>query len=152
MSSQLPYKEILADSYALTYLHSQEMRNLLVLILSKFRIHVSVLSVQEFLSYIYYKLHDYSLLEKAADVIYKLYVVENIDKETTLRASMFAADLVKRNQEFNVVDIFNAAIAVLRNIPILTDDPSRYSNYARYGVTAISVEEFVEEFQAAIKT
>ncbi|MEM4501539.1 MAG: hypothetical protein QW512_05350, partial [Thermofilaceae archaeon] len=64
MSSQLPYREVLVDTYALTYLHSQEVRNLLVLILSKFRIHVSVLSVQEFLSYIYYKLHDYSLLER----------------------------------------------------------------------------------------
>ncbi|MEM1631032.1 MAG: type II toxin-antitoxin system VapC family toxin [Thermofilum sp.] len=118
---------------------------------SKFRIHVSVLSVQEFLSYIYYKLHDYSLLERAAEVLYKLYVVENIDRETALRAAMIAADLVKRNQDFNLVDVFNAAIAVLRNIPILTDDPSRYSGYARYGVTAISVEDFIEEFKATIK-
>ncbi|MEM3346497.1 MAG: type II toxin-antitoxin system VapC family toxin [Desulfurococcaceae archaeon] len=151
MTFSMPYREFLADTLALLYLHSTEVQNLLVLILSKFRVHVSVLTVQEFLAYVYYRFHDHRILENVSDVLHKLYVVESISKDTVLKASMNIVDLVKHNQDFDIVDLYNVVIATSRNIPILTTDPSRYLKYAKYGVTTVHVKDFVEQVKSAIK-
>ncbi|MEM0325547.1 MAG: hypothetical protein QW733_00750 [Desulfurococcaceae archaeon] len=152
MTFSIPYREFLADTLALLYLHSTEVQNLLVVILSKFRIRVSVLSVQEFLAYVYYRFHDHRVLENLSDVLHKLYVVEPIGRDIVLRASMIIVDLVKHNQDFDIVDLYNVVIATSGNIPILTTDPSRYLKYAKYGVTTVSVKDFVEQVKSAIKT
>ncbi|MEM4718121.1 MAG: hypothetical protein QXE81_05120 [Desulfurococcaceae archaeon] len=133
------------------YLHSTEVRDLLVLILSKFKIHVAAFTLSEFLAYIYYKYQDYSILDKAMKMLHDLYVVETIDKEVVIRASLIIADLVTHGNEFNIVDVYNVSIATLRNLPILTDDPMRYYNYVKYNVSTISIEEFIDQFRKSIK-
>jgi len=50
MIEDIPYREFLVDSYALAYLYSLEEKDLLVLLLSKFKFHVSTLSLYEFLN------------------------------------------------------------------------------------------------------
>ncbi|MEM3913612.1 MAG: hypothetical protein QXT75_06920 [Desulfurococcaceae archaeon] len=148
----IPYKDFLADTYALIYLHSLDTRDLLVLLLSKFRIHVSTLTLHEFLSYIYYKYHNYELLTKIIDLFYKLYIVENLDKETIIKSSLLLNDLVKHNVPFDLIDVFNVAIAMLKNIPVLTNDPERYRVFSKYGVVAISVEDLLSKFENLLRT
>lgn len=133
------------------YLHSVKVRDLLPLVLSKFKIHVSVFSLGKFLAYIYYKFSDHSVLDKTMELLYDLYVVENIEKEAVMKASLIIADLVTHGNEFNVVDVYNVSIVTLRNLPILTDDPTRYYNYVKYNVSTISIEEFIDQFKMSIR-
>ncbi|MEM1639969.1 MAG: hypothetical protein QXJ69_07895 [Desulfurococcaceae archaeon] len=101
---------------------------------------------------IYYKYHNYELLTKIIDLFYKLYIVENLDKETIIKSSLLLNDLVKHNVPFDLIDVFNVAIAMLKNIPVLTNDPERYRVFSKYGVVAISVEDLLSKFENLLRT
>lgn len=140
-------EDFLVDSYGLAYLHSRELQDLLPLILYKFKIHVSVFSIYEFLSFFYYKLHNSSMVEDIANTIYKFYIVENVEKETIVRAAMILTDLVKHGTIPDSIDVINTAVALSRNIPVLSTQPERYSLFAKYGLTVLSIEDFVRSFK-----
>lgn len=150
--SLLIHKEYLVDTYALAYLHSPEMRDLLVLLLSKFKIKVSALSLTEFLAYLHFKHRDTFVLETALNLISKIYSIEGLDRDVILKASAIMSDLVSKGETIELVELYNATIASLRNVPIITDDPLRYAKYFKYNVTAISVENFVEQFKSMIES
>lgn len=147
MSQKTVYENYLADSYALAYLHSSEVANILPLILSRFKIHVSILSLYEFLSYAFYKTKDSHVLTQLCNLMSKFYIVENLDIEVVKHSAMLLADLLKHSFTANAVDVFNVSIAMVNNLVVLTDDISRYNVFTKYGLVAISVKEFVEKFK-----
>lgn len=151
MSSKIPYKEFLADTAALLYLYSLQSRDLLVLMLSKFKIHVSTLSLAELFSFIYYKQHEYSAVSRVYGFVSKTHVVEPIEAQVALRASMIINDLVKHGQAFDLVDVFNVAVASAKNLPILTVDTERYQQYSKYGVTSLDVRDLLSDFEAYLE-
>lgn len=151
MSSKIPYKEFLADTTALLYLYSLQSRDLLVLILSKFKIHVSTLSLTELFSFIYYKYHQYDTVSRLYEFISRTHIVEPVDATTALRASMIIDDLIKHGQAFDLVDVFNVAVASAKNIPILSIDADRYKQYSKYGVTSLDVRDLLSDFEAYLE-
>jgi predicted nucleic acid-binding protein len=151
MSSKIPYKEFLADTAALLYLYSLQSRDLLVLILSKFKIHVSAISLAEFFSFIYYKQHEYDIVSRFYGFTSKTHIIEPIDAPTALRASMIINDLIKHGQVFDLVDVFNVAVASAKNIPILSIDTERYQQYSKYGVTSLDVRDLVSDFEVYLE-
>jgi len=95
MIEDIPYREFLVDSYALAYLYSLEEKDLLVLLLSKFKFHVSTLSLYEFLTYIYFKIHDYTKISSIVNFLLKVHVVDEVNTDIAIKASMITSDLLK---------------------------------------------------------
>ncbi|MEM1528913.1 MAG: hypothetical protein QXP03_00340 [Desulfurococcaceae archaeon] len=147
MSQKTVYENYLADSYALAYMHSSEVVNMLPLILSRFKIHVSVLSLHEFLSYTFYKTRDPRVLTQLCSLMFKFYVVENLNVEVLKHSAMLLADLLKHGITANAIDVFNASIAMVNNLVVLTDDVSRYNMFTKYGLIAMPIKEFFEKFK-----
>lgn len=143
-------EDLLADAYALSYLHSRETRDLLPLILFRFRIHVSMLSIYEFLSYVFYKLHNSALISQIAELLFKLYVVERLEKDTIVHSAMILSDLLRHGVTPDTVDAFNVALAMSKNMVILTGDPSRYAVFSKYGVAVVSIDEFIKDFKSEL--
>lgn len=146
----LERENLLADAYALSYLHSREIRDLLPLILFKVKIHVSILSVHEFLSYIFYKLHDSTLISQITELLFKLYVVERLEKDTIVHSAMILSDLLRHGVTPDIVDLFNVALAISKNMVILTSDPGIYTAFSKYGIAIISIDEFIKEFRSEL--
>lgn len=147
MSSISIQNEYLLDTYGLLFLNSRELRNLLVLILSKYKMHITPITLIEFLSYIHYKCHDHLLTDQVLRTMTKLYVVENLDEEVMRRASMIISDLLKHHMEYNISDVLNVSVALVRNLTILTDNPSTYVFHFRYGVSVQGIRDFVKDFE-----
>lgn len=141
------YEDYLADSYALAYMHSSEVVNMLPLILSRFKIHLSILSLYEFLSYAFYKTRDPQVLMQLCNLMSKFYIVENLDIEVVKHSAMLLADLLKHGFTANAIDVFNVSIAMVNNLVVLTDDVSRYNVFTKYGLVAMPVKEFIEKFK-----
>lgn len=148
--SLMIYREYLADTHALVYLHMPELRDLLVLILSKIKIRVSPHTLAEFLAYIHFKHREAGVLESALNLLTRIYTVEELSEDVILKVSTMMSDLVRKGETVEFPELYNAALAALRNIPILTDDPLRYAKFMKYNVTAISIEDFVEQFKTVI--
>lgn len=139
--------EYLLDTYGLLFLNSRELRNLLTLILSKYKIHITPITLIEFLSYIHYKCHDHILTDQILKTMIKLYMIENLDEEVMKKASMIISDLLKHHTEYNISDVINTSVALVRNLTILTDNPSIYSFYLKYGINVKGVRDFVKELE-----
>lgn len=150
MFQKAVYEDYLADSYALAYLHSSEVVSILPLILSRFKIHVSVLSLYEFLSYTFYKTKDPQVLTQLCNLVTKFYIVENLSVEIVKHSAMLLTDLLKHSFTANAIDVFNVSIAMVNNLVILTDDVSRYSVFTKYGLVAMPIKEFVEKFRSEV--
>lgn len=142
--------DLLADTYALLQLYSPEIRDLLPLILFKYRIHVSILTIHEFLSYFFYKVHDSNLINQIVDMFYKFYIVEDLSRDIVIRGSMILSDMVRHGITPDSTDVLNVAIALFKNIVILTTDPTRYAAYSKYGAVVLSVEEFIKNFKGEL--
>jgi hypothetical protein len=52
---------------------------------------------------------------------------------------------------YNITDVINAAISLIKNILILTDDPERYKAYLKYGIIAYSIEELINRFKKLLE-
>lgn len=140
-------KEYLLDTYGLLFLNSRELRNLLVLILSKYKMHITPLTLIEFLSYIHYKCHDHLLTDQVLKTMTKLYIIEDLDGDVMKKASMIISDLLRHHTEYSISDVINVSVALVRNLTILTDNPSIYSFHFRYGVNVKGIRDFVKEFE-----
>lgn len=151
MIEDIPYREFLVDSYALAYLYSLEEKDLLVLLLSKFKFHVSTLSLYEFLTYIYFKIHDYTKISSIVNFLLKVHVVDEVNTDIAIKASMITSDLLKHRIPYEIIDVVNTAISLVKNIPILTDNPDRYKTYLKYGITAYSIEDFIVKFKKLLE-
>jgi len=151
MSSDTTHREFLIDSYALAYIHSLEEKDLVVLFLSKFVLHISTLSLQEFLTYVHFKSHDYTKIASIAQLFSKVYIIEDVDINVIIKASLITSDFLKHEMSYNITDVINAAISLIKNIPILTDDPERYKAYFKYGIIAYSIEELINRFKKLLE-
>jgi len=149
-ASQLEIREFLVDSSALMYLHSHEVKEVLPLILYRVKFYVLTLSAYEFLTFIYLKFMR-ELKRSLLDTLSKLYEVISVDEQISEKASMIAADLLQHGVQVETVTVFNVAVALMKNLAILTEIPELYSPYSKYGVIVIDVKEFVKKFKETLR-
>lgn len=132
--------ELLVDASALALLHSKDYKDLIPLILAKTKIHVSNITLIDFLTYLYYvkKINSQTPI---LQLLRQIYNIVDINDKIITKAALIKSDLLHHSYQFNDADVINVAIALEKGYILITADPSDYEIYKKYGLVVVSVEE-----------
>ncbi len=143
------HSPLLLDSRALAWLHAQRQSGYLKLLLSKFDVYASALSIYELASALaYYKLSDPG---KVIDSLGKIYHIIYPDKEILAIAARIDADLTYKGVTHNNIDAIVVATAIAYEMPLATIKATIYENFKPYGVTIITIEKLVKNIEKQIR-
>ncbi|MEM4553712.1 MAG: hypothetical protein QXI86_05740 [Ignisphaera sp.] len=141
--------ELLVDASALALLHSREYKNLVPVILAKTKIHVSILSLIDFLTYLYYIKGINSQIQ-VVDILKQIYDIVNVDDKIVSKVALMKSDLLHHAINPDNTDLINVAIALEKGYILVTVDPADYEIYRRYGLIVMSVEELVSKVKELV--
>jgi len=111
--------------------------------LAKTKVHLSHLTLVEFLAYLYYSKKTDAKLD-ALSFLKQLYDVVELDDNIIKRAALMESDLLHHSIIPDATDLLNSSIAVERGYMLVSSEPSRYEEYKKYGLMVISFSELIE--------
>lgn len=136
--------ELVIDAQALALLHSRDYRSFIPLILAKTKVHLSHLTLIEFLAYLYYSKKT-GTKSDVLSFLKQLYNVVEPDDDIIKRAALIESDLLHHSVMPDATDLLNSSIAIERGYILVSSEPSRYEEYKKkYGLMVISFSELVE--------
>lgn len=135
-------KGILLDSSALLSLHSEKYRRVLPIILGKTKAYVTMPTIIEALTFIFYKqrVQEY---QAVLDALLKLYILIPLDSRLAVKAAQLYADLLRHNYVPELVDVINVAAALDENLLLISTATSNYKMYEKYELVIVDLEEFI---------
>ena len=141
---------VLLDSSALLALHSEKYRRVLPVILRKTKAYVTMPTLVEVLTFMYYKqrVQDCHVI---LDALVKLYTLIPLDSRLAVRAAQLYADLLRHNCVPAFVDVVNVAAALEENLVLVSAVTSNYKHYERYDLIAIDLEEFITALERILE-
>lgn len=135
--------ELVIDAQALALLHSRDYRSFIPLILAKTKVHLSHLTLVEFLAYLYYSKKT-GTKSDVLSFLRHLYDVVELDDNVIKRAALIESDLLHHSIIPDTTDLLNSSIAIERGYILVSSEPSRYEVYRKYGLIVISFSELIE--------
>ncbi|MCE4598692.1 MAG: PIN domain-containing protein [Desulfurococcales archaeon] len=140
---------ILLDSRALAWLHAEGRNGYLKLVLSRFDVYVSALSIYELASaLLYYRLSD---PVKTIQSLEKIYHIIYLDKEILATAARIDADLTYKGVKHNNIDAIVVATAIKYNMPLITTKTSIYDDFKPYGITVVAIDKLIKATEERLK-
>jgi len=130
------------DSTALAVLHTKENRAFLEFLLLEYTVYVSILSVYEYASSVYF--HQRVDVNKVVSNLSKIYHVLSVDNDVIVKAALLDGELSRRRIFLNQIDLLVAATAMTHNLTLVTVDPRLYNGLPSYGLNLVSTEELTE--------
>jgi len=140
---------LLLDSTALTSLHAESNKSILEFILMKHEVHISILSLYEYLSALgYFSKVD---LNKLYQSIERIYNIIGVDRQIILKAAELDSALTRVGVFLNSIDLIVAATAIVRNMVLVTAKSELYRDLTKFGLKLIGVEDLCEIIRREIE-